>query len=203
MKNLLITTAVGVAMMLTACGGKDKSQMDDKSSARVEITDVETMDAVDDAMEKKPAPSVYTDADLAQAANSAQMWMSANAQRDGVVVTATGLQYSVNESGDGAAVPPLMGQKVKVHYEGKLTNGDVFDSSIERGTPAVFPVGGLIPGWNEALQMMRPGDIWTLYIPPALAYSEKGVPNRASAGYLIPPNSPLIFRLELIETDPQ
>lgn len=203
MKNLLITTTLGVAMMLSACGGKDKAQMADKGDASVEITDIDTTDAVDEAMDKMPAPTVYTEDDMAKAANSAQMWMSANAQRDGVVVTATGLQYSINESGDGAAVPPLMGQKVKVHYEGKLTNGDVFDSSIERGTPAVFPVGGLIPGWNEALQMMRPGDIWTLYIPPALAYGEKGVPNRASAGYLIPPNSPLIFRLELIETDPQ
>jgi len=203
MKHLLITSALGVAMMLSACGGKDKTTMDDAKDGSVEIIDVETTDAVDKAAISAPTPSVFTEEDMAQAANSAQMWMSANAQRDGVVITATGLQYSINESGDGAAIPPLMGQKVKVHYEGRLTNGDVFDSSIESGTPAVFPVGGLIPGWNEALQMMRPGDIWTLYIPPALAYGEKGVPNRSGSGYLIPPNSPLIFRLELIETDPQ
>ena len=203
MKHLLITSAMGVAMMLSACGGKDKTTMDDAKDGSVEIIDVETTDAVDKAAISAPTPSVFTEEDMAQAANSAQMWMSANAQRDGVVITATGLQYSINESGDGAAIPPLMGQKVKVHYEGRLTNGDVFDSSIESGTPAVFPVGGLIPGWNEALQMMRPGDIWTLYIPPALAYGEKGVPNRSGSGYLIPPNSPLIFRLELIETDPK
>jgi len=203
MKHVLITSALGVAMMLSACGGKDKTTMDDAKDGSVEIIDVETTDAVDKAAISAPTPSVFTEEDMAQAANSAQMWMSANAQRDGVVITATGLQYSINESGDGAAIPPLMGQKVKVHYEGRLTNGDVFDSSIESGTPAVFPVGGLIPGWNEALQMMRPGDIWTLYIPPALAYGEKGVPNRSGSGYLIPPNSPLIFRLELIETDPK
>lgn len=203
MKHLIITSALGAAMMLSACGGKDKTPASDTSKASVEIQDIETKDVLSEAMERAPAPAVFTEADMAKAANSAQMWMSANAQRDGVVVTATGLQYSINESGDGAAVPPLMGQNVKVHYEGKLTNGDVFDSSIERGTPAVFPVGALIPGWNEALQMMRPGDVWTLYIPPALAYGEKGVENRGSAGYLIPPNSPLIFRLELIETDPK
>lgn len=203
MKHLLIASTLGAALLLSACGGKDKAKMDDKGDVSAEMADVEAKDGVEKAIDKMPVPSVFTDADLAEAANSAQMWMSANARRDGVVVTATGLQYSINESGDGDAVPPLMGQNVKVHYEGKLTNGDVFDSSIERGTPAVFPVGGLIPGWNEALQMMRPGDIWTLYIPPALAYGEKGVPNRASSGYLIPPNSPLIFRLELIETDPK
>ena len=203
MKHLLITSALGTALMLGACGGKDKTTMHDTKDGAVEIIDVETTDVVNEAAVSAPAPAVFTEADLAQAANSAQMWMSANAQRDGVVVTATGLQYSINVSGDGAAIPPLMGQKVKVHYEGRLTNGDVFDSSIERGTPAVFPVGGLIPGWNEALQMMRPGDIWTLYIPPALAYGEKGVQPPGSASYLIPPNSPLIFRLELIETDPE
>ncbi|WP_017931685.1 FKBP-type peptidyl-prolyl cis-trans isomerase [Robiginitomaculum antarcticum] len=208
MKNLFITTALGAALALTACGKNDDTKMDDGRTANVEVTDIDsgavdaetpTAEITVDETPSTPDVAVTGQTDLQEA----QKWMRANGQREGVITTPSGLQYTIRESGDASGPLPAMKQKVKVHYEGKLRNGDVFDSSIARNEPVVFPVGGLIPGWNEALQMMRPGDIWTLYIPPALAYGAQGVPNRGAPGYLIPPHSPLIFRLEMIEVGPK
>jgi peptidylprolyl isomerase/FKBP-type peptidyl-prolyl cis-trans isomerase FklB len=85
---------------------------------------------------------------------------------------------------------------VKVHYEGTLTDGQVFDSSYQAGAPAVFTVGEVVEGWNEVLQLMRPGDEWLVYIPPQLGYGEGG------AGP-IPPNSVLVFRMELLDVLPR
>jgi peptidylprolyl isomerase/FKBP-type peptidyl-prolyl cis-trans isomerase FklB len=90
---------------------------------------------------------------------------------------------------------PQLTDEVKVHYEGKLPDGQVFDSSYERGAPAAMPLRGLIPGWQEALQLMRPGDEWILYVPSNLGYGDQG------AGQ-IPPGAPLIFRIELIDVLP-
>ena len=85
---------------------------------------------------------------------------------------------------------------MKVHYEGKTEDGKVFDSSYDRGQPAAMPLDGLIPGWQEALQLMRPGDEWRLYVPSNLGYGEAG------AGRSIPPGAPLTFRIELIDVLP-
>jgi FKBP-type peptidyl-prolyl cis-trans isomerase len=90
---------------------------------------------------------------------------------------------------------PQDGDLIKVHYEGKLPDGTVFDSSYERGAPAAMPLDGLIPGWIEALKLMRPGDEWLIYLPPELGYGAEG-------GGKIPPNSALIFRIELIDMLP-
>lgn len=197
-------------MAITACGKNDDAVMDDGRMANVEVSDIDAVDAdisgqveaeIESGVDVTAEPEAIGDGQTAM--QDAEKWMIANGKRDGVMTTSSGLQYTVNETGDKSGVLPLMGQDVKVHYEGRLRSGDVFDSSIARDEPVVFPVGGLIPGWNEALQMMRPGDVWTLYIPPALAYGAQGVPNRGESGYLIPPNSPLIFRLEMIEVDPK
>ena len=94
-------------------------------------------------------------------------------------------------SGPSDGVSPRREDEVKVHYEGKLISGEIFDSSFARGAPAVMRLGGLIPAWIEALQKMKPGDEWLLYIPPSQGYGEQG------AGP-IPPNSVLIFRIQLI-----
>lgn len=108
--------------------------------------------------------------------------------------TESGLQYTVLASGDPAGQPPVNGQFVLVHYEGRLADtGALFDSSYERGDPEAFPSNGLIEGWVEALAMMKPGDRWMLYIPSDLAYGEQGTP-----GGPIPPNAPLQFEVELI-----
>jgi FKBP-type peptidyl-prolyl cis-trans isomerase FklB len=116
-------------------------------------------------------------------------FMDKNKLVAGVVTTESGLQYKINTPGVGSK--PTGEQKVKVHYTGKLLDGKVFDSSVERGEPAVFGVNQVIPGWTEALQLMPVGSKWTLYIPPALGYGEHGTQG-------IPGNSVLIFDVELI-----
>ncbi|HAC90439.1 MAG TPA: hypothetical protein DCF63_07370, partial [Planctomycetaceae bacterium] len=121
----------------------------------------------------------------------ANKFLEENKKKDGVQVTESGLQYKVIKSGEGAT--PTAENHVSGHYEGKLTNGKIFDSSRQRGQPASFPVNGVIPGWTEALQRMKVGDIWMLFIPPNLAYGERGSPGG------IGPNEALIFEVELLE----
>ncbi|MDO7084589.1 FKBP-type peptidyl-prolyl cis-trans isomerase [Pseudocolwellia sp. AS88] len=113
-----------------------------------------------------------------------------NAKRDEVTVTESGLQYEVIATGEGEK--PTAQSTVRVHYHGSLVSGDVFDSSVDRGQPAEFPVGGVIAGWTEALQLMTEGSKWRLYIPFNLAYGERG-----SQG-AIPPYATLIFEVELL-----
>lgn len=117
-------------------------------------------------------------------------FLAENAKREGVKTTASGLQYEVIKSGDGAS--PKQTDEVTVHYHGTLVSGEVFDSSVQRGEPTSFPVNGVIPGWTEALQLMKTGDKWKIFIPPALAYGERG------AGGKIGPNETLIFEVELL-----
>lgn len=120
-----------------------------------------------------------------------QKFLEDNAKRDGVSSTETGLQFSVLTQGEGAI--PSRQDRVRVHYTGKLIDGSVFDSSVQRGEPAEFPVNGVIAGWIEALTLMPVGSKWELYIPHNLAYGERG------AGASIPPYSALIFEVELLE----
>lgn len=118
-------------------------------------------------------------------------FLAENAKRSGVVVLPSGLQYEVLAEGKGRK--PKVTDKVQCHYHGTLIDGQVFDSSIQRGTPAVFGVNQVIPGWVEALQLMPEGSRWKLYIPADLAYGEQG------AGGSIPANATLIFEVELIK----
>lgn len=122
-----------------------------------------------------------------------QAFLDANKLKDGVKVTASGLQYQVITSGSGKT--PTVADNVTVHYTGKLVDGTVFDSSVERNEPATFGVGQVIPGWTEALQLMHEGDKWILFIPSDLGYGERG------AGGQIPPHSALIFEVELIKVN--
>ncbi|MGB9601437.1 MAG: FKBP-type peptidyl-prolyl cis-trans isomerase [Limisphaerales bacterium] len=121
-------------------------------------------------------------------------FLAKNAKKEGVKTTKSGLQYQIIKSGKGKT--PKETDTVKTHYHGTLIDGTVFDSSIERNEPAIFPVNAVIPGWTEALQMMKEGDKWKLFIPAKLAYGERG------AGQKIPPNSVLIFDIELLEVLP-
>jgi FKBP-type peptidyl-prolyl cis-trans isomerase FklB len=120
----------------------------------------------------------------------AQQFLEANAARDEVSTTDSGLQYEVLETGAGAS--PGLQSTVVTHYHGTLLDGTVFDSSVERGEPAEFGVNQVIPGWTEALQMMSVGDKWRIACPPKLAYGEQG------AGDSIPPNTALVFEIHLI-----
>jgi peptidylprolyl isomerase/FKBP-type peptidyl-prolyl cis-trans isomerase FklB len=108
-----------------------------------------------------------------------------------VVTLPDGLQYRIDKSGPADGARPKTQDEVKVNYEGKLLTGEVFDSSFARGQPVAFPLDGLIPGWVEALQLMRPGDEWTLWVPPALGYGDQ-------AKGPIPGNSVLQFRIQLL-----
>ncbi len=120
-------------------------------------------------------------------------FLDANKKNNGVTTTASGLQYKVINTGKGKT--PAATDKVTVHYVGKLIDGTTFDSSVERNEPITFEVGGVIPGWTEALQLMHEGDKWMLYIPHELAYGERG------AGEQIPPYSTLVFEVELIKVN--
>ena len=122
-----------------------------------------------------------------------ELFLAENAKRTGIVTTESGLQYEVIKEGNGAK--PVATDKVKVHYEGKLIDGKVFDSSIERGEPVVFGVSQVIPGWTEALQLMPAGSKWKVFIPQDIAYGQRG------AGASIPPYSALIFDIELISIE--
>lgn len=121
-------------------------------------------------------------------------FLAGNKVRPGVMTTDSGLQYEIVAKGVGTS--PSTTDVVTVHYTGTLIDGTVFDSSVERGEPVKFPVDGVIPGWTEALQLMKVGAKYRLFIPPALAYGERG------AGQDIGPNQALVFDVELLSIEP-
>ena len=126
-------------------------------------------------------------------AKAGDEWLEKNKSKANVKTTPSGLQYEVVTDGTGAT--PKDGDTVKVHYTGTLTNGSKFDSSVDRGQPVEIPVNGVIPGWTEALKMMKAGSKWKLYIPAKLAYGPQTRPG-------IPANSVLLFDVELIDVKP-
>ncbi|MCR4620208.1 MAG: FKBP-type peptidyl-prolyl cis-trans isomerase [Paludibacteraceae bacterium] len=126
-----------------------------------------------------------------EAKKAGQAFLEANAKKQGVITTASGLQYTVLKTGDGKR--PQATDRVRCHYEGTLIDGTVFDSSYKRGEPAVFGVNQVIQGWVEALQLMNEGSKWRLFIPYNLGYGAHG------AGNSIPPYATLIFDVELIK----
>jgi FKBP-type peptidyl-prolyl cis-trans isomerase FklB len=124
------------------------------------------------------------------AAAAGKAFLAENAKRDGITTLASGLQFEVLTAGEGAK--PTRESNVRTHYHGTLIDGTVFDSSYDRGQPAEFPVGGVIAGWTEALQLMNAGSKWRLYVPSELAYGAQGVGS-------IPPHSTLVFDVELLD----
>jgi FKBP-type peptidyl-prolyl cis-trans isomerase len=125
----------------------------------------------------------------------AKAFLAKNAKEPGVVTLPDGLQYKIVTSGPATGLKPHLQDEVKVNYEGKLIDGKVFDSSYERGQPYAAPLQNLVKGWQEALQLMRPGDVWMLYVPPELGYGAEGQGQ-------IPPGAALIFKIELIDSLP-
>ncbi|MFT6463647.1 FKBP-type peptidyl-prolyl cis-trans isomerase [Halopseudomonas sp.] len=130
------------------------------------------------------------EATVREAGQAGVEFLIKNAEREGVITLDSGLQYEVVNEGTGAT--PQSSSTVQTHYEGTLITGEVFDSSYKRGQPAEFPVGGVIAGWTEALQLMQEGAKWRLYIPSELAYG-------ARAAGSIPPHSTLVFDIELLK----
>lgn len=127
--------------------------------------------------------------EAARAAGS--KFLEENAAKEGVKTTASGLQYVVEKEGEGAM--PTAEDEVTVHYTGRLLGGTVFDSSVNRGEPATFPLNRVIPGWTEGVQLMKEGSKYVFFIPSDLAYGPQGIPGA------IPPHSTLIFEVELIK----
>lgn len=135
-------------------------------------------------------------AELEVQAQAGRDFLTQNGAQAGVTTTASGLQYSVvADAADANAAMPKETDTVSVHYTGTLIDGTVFDSSVERNEPATFPLNGVIPGWTEGLQLMKVGSKYRFYIPSALAYGEQGAPP------VIPPNSTLIFDVELLSIE--
>jgi peptidylprolyl isomerase len=127
-------------------------------------------------------------------AQAASAFLAENGKKAGVTSTTSGLQYQVLAEGPAGGKQPTDASKVQVHYEGRLINGTVFDSSYQRGEPIEFPLNAVIPGWTEGVQLMSEGDKFRLFIPPALAYGPSGTP-----GGPIGPNEALIFDVELLK----
>lgn len=121
----------------------------------------------------------------------AAAFLAKNAKEPGVHLTPSGLQYKIVRSGPADGPSPRRGDEIKINYEGTLLSGEVFDSSYKRGAPAAMPLENLVPGWMEALPKMHVGDEWIVYLPPKLGYGSAG------AGP-IPPDSVLVFRIELL-----
>jgi FKBP-type peptidyl-prolyl cis-trans isomerase FklB len=150
----------------------------------LDISEEESMQVLQDYFGKLAAEK------SAQAGEAGSVYLTENGAKEGVITTESGLQYEVMTEGSGAK--PTADNQVTVHYHGMLTDGTVFDSSVDRGEPAQFGVTQVIPGWVEALQLMSVGDKWKLTIPSELAYGDKG------AGNLIGPGETLVFEVELI-----
>ena len=151
------------------------------------------MEAVLVAYQKVQEEKFVSDMQTKATENTAKgaAYLAENAKKEGVQATASGLQYKVITAGTGKS--PRATDVVEVNYEGKLIDGTVFDSSYERGEPIEFPLNQVIAGWTEGVQLMKEGGKATLYIPANLGYGAQGVPGT------IPPNSTLIFDVELIE----
>lgn len=224
LKKLLLP-AVVIAMVVSSCNAQEKSNTNMKTEkdsisyslgvsiannlkqGNLDDVNVDIMaQGMKDFFANKPAMTVQACEGAIQTYMSGkekakgseneakgQAFLAANKKKEGVITTASGLQYKVIKMGTGAK--PTLNDKITAHYHGTLIDGTVFDSSVERGQPASFPVSGVIPGWTEALQLMPVGSKWTLYLPSNLAYGERG------AGGKIGPNSALIFDVELISID--
>lgn len=167
--------------------------MDDvMAGKKLAMSDAQIKSTLDNYQAKKMKEMrAQYDSDAAANLKKGQAFLAKNKTQPGVQTTADGLQYKVITAGSGKN--PTVNDTVVVNYEGKLLNGQVFDSSYKRGQPATFPLKGVIQGWQEALVKMQPGAVWEVYIPADLAYGKQGVPG------LIGPNEVLQFKVELIK----
>ena len=165
-----------VAGLADAFNGQQSRVSEDEMSASFKV--------IRDIMQAEAAAKAEA------AAGAGLAFLAENAKREGITALASGLQYEVLNTGTGAM--PTREDTIRAHYHGTLIDGTVFDSSYDRGQPAEFPVGGVIAGWTEALQLMNAGSKWRLYVPRELAYGEQGVGS-------IPPHSVLVFDVELLD----
>ena len=187
--KIMLAACASCALLLTGCGSPAESTAPSDAAQATEVEPAAGQaEAVAGQEDAAAAAEAGTD-ENASPLERGRAFLASNAQREGVTTTASGLQYEVLASGDGAS--PKATDRVRTHYHGTLLDGTVFDSSLDRGQPFETTVNGVIKGWQEALQLMRVGDKWKLFVPPELAYGEKGARTIGS-------NETLIFEVELL-----
>ena len=199
MDKVSYALGLGIGRQLSQMGA-DNLDIDDFAKAikdilagkKPEIDDAEAQTLVKDFFEKQEAKQRAAAAEkFKETKEKGEAYLAENAKKEGVVTLPNGLQYQVIKEGNGRR--PKATDKVKCHYEGMLVDGTLFDSSIQRGEPATFPLNGVIKGWTEGLQLMQEGAKYRFFIPYHLGYGENG------AGASIPPFAALVFDVELIE----
>ena len=168
-----------------------KGLKDSYGGGKTMLTEDQARQAIEDFQKTLMAKQAETMKILSEKNKAdGERFLAENAKKEGVKVLPSGLQYKVIAPGTGKS--PTTADTVTTHYRGTLIDGTEFDSSHKRGQPATFPVSGVIPGWTEALQLMKEGAKWQLFVPPGLAYGERG------AGQVIGPNATLVFEVELL-----
>lgn len=199
MDKVSYALGLGIGRQLSQMGA-DSLNIDDFAQAIKDIlagkepavSDAEAQTLVKDFFEKQEAKQRAATAEkFKDTKEKGEKYLAENAKKEGVVTLPSGLQYQVIKEGNGRK--PKATDKVKCHYEGMLIDGTLFDSSIQRGEPATFPLNGVIAGWTEGLQLMQEGAKYRFFIPYQLGYGEQG------AGASIPPFAALVFDVELIE----
>ena len=199
MDNLSYALGLGIGRQLSQMGAADLN-IDDFAQAVKDMIDgkepqvatAEAQQIVEDFFRKQEERQRAEAAEKYKGAKSeGEKYLSENAKKEGVVTLPSGLQYQVLKEGNGKS--PKATDKVVCHYEGMLIDGTMFDSSVQRGEPATFPLNGVIAGWTEGLQLMKEGAKYRFFIPYQLGYGERG------AGASIPPFATLVFDVELIE----
>lgn len=199
MDKVSYALGLGIGRQLSQMGA-DNLDIDDFAKAikdilagkKPEIDDAEAQTLVKDFFEKQEAKQRAAAAEkFKETKEKGEAYLAENAKKEGVVTLPSGLQYQVIKEGNGRR--PKATDKVKCHYEGMLVDGTLFDSSMQRGEPATFPLNGVIKGWTEGLQLMQEGAKYRFFIPYHLGYGENG------AGASIPPFAALVFDVELIE----
>ena len=199
MDKLSYALGLGIGQQLAQMGATElnvddfaQSIKDVLNGSELKVSHREAQQIVQDYFAKKEAAMNAERAEKDKAAREeGEKYLAENAKKEGVITTASGLQYQVLKEGNGKK--PTAKDSVKCHYEGFLIDGTVFDSSVQRGEPAVFGLQQVIAGWTEGLQLMSEGGKYRFFIPYRLAYGEGG------AGAMIPPFATLIFDVELIE----
>ncbi len=199
MDKLSYALGLGIGRQLSQMGANDLNAADFAQAVKdmidgkePQVPAAEAQQIVEDFFQKQEERQRAEAAEKYKGAKSeGEKYLSENAKKEGVVTLPSGLQYKVLKEGNGKS--PKATDKVVCHYEGMLVDGTMFDSSIQRGEPATFPLNGVIAGWTEGLQLMKEGAKYRFFIPYQLGYGERG------AGASIPPFAALVFDVELIE----
>ena len=199
MDKLSYALGLGIGRQLSQMGANDLNAADFAQAVKdmidgkePQVPAAEAQQIVEDFFQKQEEKQRAEAAEKYKGAKSeGEKYLSENAKKEGVITLPSGLQYQVLKEGNGKS--PKATDKVVCHYEGMLIDGTMFDSSIQRGEPATFPLNGVIAGWTEGLQLMKEGAKYRFFIPYQLGYGERG------AGASIPPFATLVFDVELIE----